>query len=146
MLKQGIIQPSVSDWSSNVVLVKKKDQTYRFCVDFRALNACSVRDMQPIPRIDSCLEALSGASWFTTLDMRSGFFQVKIREEDSKKTNFITRSGSYSFKVMPMGLCNSTATFQRLMNIVMAGLTYESCLVYLDDVIIYANSVEEPLD
>ena len=146
MLRQGIIQPSVSDWSSNVVLVKKKDQTYRFCVDFRALNACSIRDMQPIPRIDSCLEALAGASWFTTLDMRSGFFQVKIREEDAKKTNFITRNGAFSFKVMPMGLCNSTATFQRLMNIVMAGLTYESCLVYLDDVIIFANSVEEHLE
>ena len=146
MLKQGIIKPSVSDWSSNVVLVKKKDQTYRFCVDFRALNACSVRDMQPIPRIDSCLEALAGASWFTTLDMRSGFFQVKIREEDAKKTNFITRNGAYSFKIMPMGLCNSTATFRRLMNIVMARLTYESCLVYLDDVIIFSNTVKEHLE
>ena len=74
--------------------------------------------------------------------MRSGFFQVKIREEDATKTNFIVRSRSYKFKVMPMGLCNSTATFQRLMNIVMAGLNYEACLVYLDDVIVYAPSLE----
>ena len=145
MLKQGIIEPSVSEWSSNVVLVKKKDQTYRFCVDFRNLNALSIRDTQPIPRIDSCLEALAGSSWFSTLDMRSGFFQVKIREEDAKKTNFIVRSGSYNFRVMPMGLCNSTATFQRLMNIVMAGLTYQACLVYLDDVIVFADSVDEHL-
>ena len=111
MLKQGIIQPSISDWSSNVVLVKKKDGSYRFCVDFRNLNKVSVHDSQPIPRIDSCLEALAGSCWFSTLDMRSGFFQVKIREQDAKKTNFIVRSGSYNFRVMPMGLCNSTATF-----------------------------------
>ena len=109
MLKQGIIEPAVSEWSSNVVLVKKKDQSYRFCIVFRQLNEISVKDTQPIPRIDSCLEALAGSSWFTTLDMRSGFFQVKIREKDATKTNFIVRSGSYKFKVMPMGLCNSTA-------------------------------------
>ena len=88
MLKQGIIQPAVSEWSSNVVLVKKKDQSWRFCVDFRGLNEKCVRDAQPIPRIDSCLEALAGSAWFSTLDMRSGFFQVKIREEDASENEF----------------------------------------------------------
>ena len=142
LMKQGIIEPTNSEWSSNVVLVKKKDQSWRFCVDFRKINEVSTKDAYPLPRIDSCIDALSNSAWFSTLDLRSGFFQVKISEKDSPKTTFITRSGAYKFLVMPQGLCNSTATFQRLMNIVMAGLNFNSCLVYLDDVIIFAPTLE----
>ena len=111
-------------------------------MDFRKMNEVSTKDAYPLPRIDSCIDALSNSAWFSTLDLRSEFFQVKISENDSPKTTFITRSGAYKFLVMPQGLCNSTATFQRLMNIVMAGLNFNLCLVYLDDVIIFAPTLE----
>ena len=142
LLKQGIIEPAQSEWSSNVVLVKKKDQTWRFCIDYRQVNQISKKDSFPLPRIDSCLDTLSNSAWFSTLDMRSGYFQVKINEQDAPKSTFITRKGAFQFKVMPQGLCNSAATFQRLMHVVMAGLNFDSCLVYLDDVIIYGPTLE----
>ena len=103
------------------------------------------RDTFPIPRIDASLDALAGASWFTTLDLRSGYFQVPLCPRDAHKTAFITRSGSYQWRVLPMGLCNSASTFQRLMNMVLSGLTYTSCLVYLDDIIIMSSSLDEHL-
>ena len=145
MLKQGIIEPSHGAWSSNVVLVQKKDKSYRFCVDYRKTNEITRKDTFPIPRIDASLDALAGASWFTTLDLRSGYFQVPLSRKDAHKTAFITRSGSFQFRVLPMGLCNSASTFQRLMNMVLAGLTYTSCLVYLDDIIIMSRSLDEHL-
>ena len=101
LLKQGIIEPAQSKWSSNVVLVKKKDQTWRFCIDYRQVNQISKEDSFPLPRIDSCLEALSNSAWFSTLDMRSGYFQVKINEQDAPKSTFITRKGAFQFRVMP---------------------------------------------
>ena len=143
MLKQGLIEPSHSDWSSNIVLVLKKDKSYRFCLDYRQLNRVSRPDIFPLPRIDSSLDALAGSSWFSTLDLRSGYYQVPLNPRDAHKTAFISRSGSWQWRVLPMGLCNSASTFQRLMNMVLAGLTYTSCLVYLDDIIIMASTLEE---
>ena len=145
MLKQGLIEPSSSDWASNIVLVLKKDKSFRFRIDFRGLNLKTRKDIYPIPRIDASLDALAGSSWFFTLDLRSGYFQVPLKPEDAYKTAFVVRGGSYKWKVLPMGLCNSASTFQRLMNMVLSGLNYTSCLVYLDDIIIMSRSLDEHL-
>jgi len=146
MLKQGVIEPAQSPWASNLVLVRKKDGTLRCCVDYRQLNASTTKDAYPLPRTDACLDALSGAAWFTTLDMRSSYHQVEVEEKDRDKTTFICREGAFHFVTTPFGLCNAGATFQRLMDIVMSGLNFEACLVYLDDVIIFSSTVDQHLD
>lgn len=145
MLEHNIIEPSVSAWASPIILVKKKDNTYRFCVDYRRLNACTVKDAYPLPKIDESLDQLSGYSWFSTLDMFSGYWQVELDPEDKHKTAFTTRRGLFQFKVMPFGLCCAPATFERLMESVLAGLNWDICLVYLDDIIIMGKSFEDML-
>ena len=147
MLSSGVIRPSNSPWDSPVVMVKKKDGNLRFCVDFRQLNAATVKDAHPIPRIDDLLDALHGARWFSTLDLKSGYWQVPIQERDKEKTAFCTSSGQlFEFNQVPFGLCNTPATFSRLMNRVLAGLHWETCLFYLDDIIVFATTWEEYLD
>jgi len=146
MLEQGIIESTSSPWASNVVLVRKKDGTYRCCIDYRQLNSVTVRDAYPLPRIDSCLDAMSGAGWFSAVDLRSSYHQVYLAPEDSAKTAFICPRGMYKFRTMPFGLCNAGATFQRLMDIVMSGLHLDICLVYLDDIVVFARTPEEHLE
>src|SRR6218665_606740 len=146
MLASGVVEPAVSEWAANVVLAKKKDGSLRFCIDYRKLNDVTKKDSYPLPRIDACLDALSGAGWFSTLDLRSGYHQVPLRPADADKTAFVTRRGTYRWRVMPFGLCNAPATFQRMMDIVLSGLNFELCLVYLDDVIIFSSNPEEHLD
>jgi transposase InsO family protein len=146
MLRQGIIEPTQGEWRSNVVLVKKKDGTLRFCVDYRKLNDLTKKDVYPLPRIDDCLDALSGSTWFSTFDLRAGYHQVRVAEEDRDKTSFATREGTFQFRKMPFGLSCAGATFQRLMDIVLSGLNHECCLVYLDDIILYSTSVRQHLD
>ena len=99
---------------------KKSDGSLRFCVDYRQLNERTVKDSYPLPRIDVCQEALAGATWFSTFDPRSEYHQVEMDSNDSEKTTFVTWRGTFRFKVMPFGLCNAPATFQRLMNMAMA--------------------------
>ena len=146
MLANDICEPSVSPWASNVVLVKKSDGTLRFCVDYRQLNNLTTKDSYPLPRIDTCFDALGGARYFSTLDLRQGYWQVENDPESSDKTTFITRKGSFKFKVLPFGLSNAPAVFQRLMNMVMQGLTWEACLVFLDDIIVISSTFEQHLE
>ena len=145
MLKKDIIQPSSSPWASPIVLVQKKDGSQRFCVDYRKLNSVTKKDAYPIPRIDDTLDTLAGSCWFSTLDLVSGYWQVEMSQKDREKTAFCLPDGLFEFKVMPFGLSNAPATFQRLMDLLLAGLKWNSCLVYLDDVIVVGSTFEEHL-
>ena len=146
MLKGGLIEPSQSPWVSNVVIVKKKDGSSRFCVDYRKLNEVTRKDAYPLPRIETCLDALGGSRYFSTFDLRSGYHQVKMDGGDADKTSFVTRKGTFRFKVLPFGLTNAGATFQRVMDVAMTGLNFVICLVYLDDIILFSATAEEHLE
>eukprot|EP00731_Ephydatia_muelleri_P002128 Em0001g2128a len=146
MQENDIIHPSSSPWASPIVLVQKKDGSVRFCIDYRKPNAVTTKDAYPLPRIDDTLDTLCGSKWFSTLDLLSGYWQVEMSPEDRHKTAFCTPQGLFEFKVMPFGLCNAPATFQRLMDLVLAGLQWSKCLVYLDDVILLGTTFGEHLD
>ena len=126
---------------------KKKDGTLRFCIDFWKLNDVTIKDAHPLPSIDDTLEALKGAKYFTTLDLKSGYWQVPIKEEHRSKTAFRTSLGQlYKFNGLPFGLSNAPATFSRLMDNVLSGLSWEVCLYYLDDIIVFSKRWHEHLE
>jgi len=139
MLGAGVIEAGNGAWGFPVVLVKKRDGEVRFCIDYRALNKVTTKDVYPLPRIDETLEALGGARQFTTLDLRSGYWQIGMTPGDHDKTAFTTKRGLYRFKRMPFGLMNAPPTFQRMMNGVLRGLTWLTCLVYLDDIVVFTR-------
>ena len=145
MLDQGIIVPSKSPWAAPVVLVRKKDGIIRVCTDFRLLNKVTIQDSYPLPRIDDSLDALSGSVWFSTLDLLSGYWQVEVDPKDREKTAFATTGGLYEYNVMPFGLANAPATFERLMEQVLRGLHWQTCLVYLDDIIVFSKTFDTHL-
>ncbi|UYV63925.1 hypothetical protein LAZ67_2006034, partial [Cordylochernes scorpioides] len=138
MLQEGVIRASSSPWAFPVILVRKRDGNWRFCVDYRKLNSITVKDVYPIPRIDDVMDTLQGSRYFTAIDLRSGYWQVEIEEQDKKKTAFTTSHGLYEFNVMPFGLCNAPATFERIMDNVLKNIKWKFCLCYLDDVVIYS--------
>jgi transposase InsO family protein len=146
-LEAGIIKPSESPWSSPIVIVPKKSSDgkpkYRFCVDFRRLNAVTIPDVYPIPNIADTLDHLGGCTYFTTLDLTSGYYQISMHPESQAKTGFIVESGHYEYTRMPFGLRNAPATFQKMMDGVLRGLKPTQCMVYLDDVIVFSNGIKE---
>ena len=146
MKKAKIIEPSDSPYCSPVVLVKKRDGSIRFCVDYRKLNASTIKDAYPLPRIDHTLDKLKGSKIFTTLDLTKGYWQVPLHEDDKHKTAFSIGEGLWHFLVLPFGLCNAPPTFQRMMEIIFSSLGWEFILIYLDDIIIFSSSVEQHLD
>jgi len=145
LLKKGHIRPSKSPYAAPIIFVKKKDGTRRMCVDFRALNKITIRDQYPLPRIDELLEKLAGAKFFSKLDLRSGYNQVRIAEDDIEKTAFVSRYGLYEFTVMPFGLSNAPATFMRMMNNLLADFIDKFVQAFLDDVLVYSKTMEEHL-
>ena len=145
MLDDGIIEECDSPWCSPIVMVKRGDGSFRFCVDLRQVNGLTQSMAYPLPRVDDALDSLCGAQFFSTLDMASGYWQVELTDESKAKTAFSTGKGQQQFKVLPFGLKNSGPTFQKLMELVLAGMDAKTCLVYVDDIILFNKTEEEHL-
>ena len=143
MLDQNVIQPSTSAWASPVVLVCKKDGKLRFCVGYHKLNQTSKCEAFLLPNISDLLDSLTDAKLFSTLDLHSAYWQIPMDPNDREKTAFTTQNGLYDFLRMPFGLASAPSTFQRMMEIVLSGLSFEMCLCYLDDVIIFSKTFDE---
>jgi hypothetical protein len=139
----GFIRPSSSPWGAPVLFVKKKDGSMRLCVDYRALNEVTIKNKYPLPRIDDLFDQLKGAKYFSKIDLRSGYFQLKIRESDIPKTAFVTRYGQFEFTVMSFGLTNAPAYFMNLMNKVFMDELDKFVVVFIDDILVYSKSIQE---
>uniref|UniRef100_A0A8P4FZU9 ribonuclease H n=2 Tax=Dicentrarchus labrax TaxID=13489 RepID=A0A8P4FZU9_DICLA len=146
LLSSQIIRESSSPYASPIVLVRKKDGSMRMCVDYRLLNSKTRRDAFPLPRIEESLDALSGACWFSTLDLTSGYNQVPVTEADRPKTAFCTPFGLFEWNRMPFGLCNAPNTFQRLMQRIFGDQQCQSLLLYLDDIVVFSSTVEQHVE
>jgi hypothetical protein len=144
MLKAGVIRLSESPWSSPVVMVTKKDKSKRMCIDYRELNQKTVLDSWPLPRIDDIIQGLHGSKWFSQLDLKSGYWQVKMEQESIAKTAFSTHNGHYEFLRMPFGLKNAPKKFSRMMHQLFKGLKFVEC--YLDDITIHSKTFDEHVE
>jgi len=137
MLEHDVIEPAASPWCSNVVMVRKQDGK---------INVLTTKDKFPLPKIDTCLDTLNGCKFFSSCDLHWGYWQTEIDERDRDKTAFVTRKGQWRFKVVSFGLANAPSQFARIMELVMSGLTYDVCLVYLDDILVFSKTFDEHLD
>lgn len=145
-LKDGIIQKSISPYASQMVIVRKKDGKIRLCVDYRALNQKTVKDAFPLPRIDEALESLKGSKYFICLDLTQGYLQIGVHKEDREKTAFRALGSLFEFKRLPFGLCNSPATFSRMMGHCFGDYFQMGIIVYLDDILIHAGNFQQALE
>ena len=143
LLDKGFIRPSFSRWGAPVLFVKKKDGTLRMCIDYRELNKLTIKNRYPLPRIDDLFDQLQGSSYYSKIDLRSGYHQLRIQEESIPKTAFRTHYGHYEFLVMPFGLTNAPAVFMDLMNRVCKPYLDKFVIVFIDDILIYSKSQEE---
>jgi hypothetical protein len=143
MLAMGVIEPSTSEWASPVVLVSKPDGSLRFCVDCQTLNVVTEKDVYPLPGMDDCLDSLVDAKIFSTLHANSGHWEILVSRSEQEKTSFTCHSGTYQFRRMSSGSVNAPATFQRAMDVTLSPVKWKSCLVYLDDIIVYSSSHEQ---
>ena len=146
LLSKGFIKPSLSPWGAPVLFVKKKDGSFRMCIDYRELNKMTVKNRYPLPRIDDLFDQLQGVSYFSKIDMRSGYHQLRVVEEDVPKTAFRTRYGHYEFIVMLFGLTNAPAVFMDLMNKVCRPYLDQFVIAFIDDILTYSRSKEELSD
>ncbi|KAD4180311.1 hypothetical protein E3N88_28902 [Mikania micrantha] len=143
LLDKGFIRPSFSPWGAPVLFVKKKDGTFRMCIDYRELNKVTIKNRYPLPRIDDLFDQLEGSSYYSKIDLRSGYHQLRIQEEDIPKIAFHTRYGHYEFLVMPFGLTNAPVVFMDLMNRVCKPYLDKFIIVFIDDILIYSKTQEE---
>jgi len=143
LLDKGFIWPSNSPWGAPVLFVKKKDGTLCLCIDYRQLNKVTVKNKYPLPQIDDLFDKLKGVKVFSKIDLRSGYHQLRIKEQDIQKTAFWTRFGHYEFLVMPFGLTNAPAMFMDLMNQVFRPYLDQYMVVFIDDILVYSNSYLE---
>ena len=143
LIEKGFIWPSSSLWGALVLFVRKKDGSLWLCIDYRQLNQVTVKNKYPLPRVDDLLDQLRGAKVFSKIDLRSGYHQVRVRDDDIQKTAFKTRYGHYKFVVMPFGLTNAPMVFMDLMNRVLWEYLDRFIIVFIDDILVYSRNVEE---
>lgn len=146
MLQAGLIVPSISPFASPVLLVKKKDGSWRFCVDYRKLNSITLKNKFPMPIVDELLDELGGSKWFSKLDLRAGYHQIRMVPEDEHKTAFKTHCGHYQFREMPFGVCGGPSTFQCGMNFMFAPQNRKYVIMFMDDILVFSKSFLEHLD
>lgn len=142
LLEKKILQPSNSSWCSTTLVVPKPDGSHRFVNNFRALNAVTVKDKYPLPRMDDLIDQMTNSSWYCAIDLKNAYFQIPLEEESRPKTAFATSQGLFEYTVMPQGLCNSPATFSRFMDTILRSVK-NFTIVYLDDILCHASSKEE---
>ena len=143
LLDKGFIRPSVSPWGAPILFVKKKDDTLRMCIDYQQINKVTVKNKYPLPRIEDLFDQLKAAGVFSKIDLRSGYYQLRVKEVDVPKTAFRTRYGHYEFLVMPFGLTNASAAFMDLMNRVFRPYVDQFVVVFIDDILVYSKDAQE---